>query len=536
MANIVDYVLWRGDYTFEKEKCNLIDNFIFCQLSYIDMTDVFEENDRFTIGQVWEKIGKKAKFKLLTDSEKNQTLLEVCAHSKRFQNVVISDYEDNTEVRENKQFAAMTFHLTDSDAFVAFRGTDETIVGWKEDFMLSYCRVPAQQQALNYAKHMISKNKNCFLGGHSKGANLALYAASHLDSVSYEKVEKVFLNDGPGFCPDVLDTGLINRIDAKCVRVTPEYCIVGAIFEPAITESYIVKSDENQMLQHSLMSWQVLGNQPETLSNHDIYSEATNRVFDKFIEKMDNLEDRQAFVNSIFDTMAQNGAYTIADFMKEGPNALENLMVTVLGENEEGLNPLNSVLQNVKLDIKHTKGWKLWKEATEGKTIVRIVLSLVLAALCYVIPKNLIETVFAILIATGLLYQLSQTLYHLWKSKWDFEKERLRIAISFVLVIAYTILMIKDHALFLVSSIILGFFFIYSAYRCVLKLRANKDDKWKKARYGYEMVLSALCGGYLILSSSVSIQWYTLSMGFLIITDAIFEIIALYRRHKKAGQ
>lgn len=535
MANIIDYVLWRGDFTFEDEKCNLIDNFIFCQLSYIDLTDVFETGESLTIGQVWEKIGNTAKFRLLTDSTENSRLLQVCALSKRFQNVLISDYTDNTEVRENKQFAAMTFHLNDEDAFVAFRGTDETIVGWKEDFMLSYCRVPAQQQALEYTKNILAKNKNCFLGGHSKGANLALYATAYLDNDAYQKVEKVFLNDGPGFCSDVLDTGLIEKIDEKCIRVTPEYCIVGAIFEPDISESYIVKSDEKQMLQHSLMSWQVLGKDIEMASNHDIYSEAINRVFDKFIEKMDDLEDRQAFVNSIFDTMAQNGAYTIADFMKEGPNALENLMVTVLGENEEGLNPLNSVLQNVKLDIKNTRGWKLWKEATERKTIVRIVLSLVLGALCYVIPKNLIETVFAILIATGLLYQLSQTFYHLWKSKWDFEKERLRIAISFVLVIAYTILMIKDNALFLVSSIILGFFFIYSAYRCVLKLRAYKDDKWKKVRYGYEMVLSALCGGYLILSSSVSIQWYTLSMGFLIITDAIFEIIALYRRHKKAG-
>ncbi|MCR5145213.1 MAG: DUF2974 domain-containing protein [Lachnospiraceae bacterium] len=530
MANVIDYVLWRGDYTFEDERCNLIDNFIFCQLSYIDMTEIFDETKRLTIKQLWEKIGAEAKFRLLTDSDQNSRLLQVCAHSKRFQNVLISDYVDNTEVQENKQFAAMTFHLNDEDVFLAFRGTDETIVGWKEDFMLSYCRVPAQQQALEYTEKMLEKYKNCFLGGHSKGANLALYAAAHLDNQRYQKVKKIFLNDGPGFCPDVLNTELIHRINDKCIRVTPEYCIVGAIFEPDISQSYIVKSDENQMFQHSMMSWQVLGKEIETVPHHDIYSEAINRVFDKFIEKMDALEDRQAFVNSIFDTMAENGAYTIAEFMKEGPNALENLLVTVLGENEEGLNPLNSVFENVKLDIKKTKGWRLWKEATEGKAIVRIVLSIIAAALCYLIPKSLIETLFAVLIAAGMFYQISQTIYHLWKSKWDFEKERLRISISLVLIVAYTTLMIKEHALFLVSTIILGFFFIYSAYRCLLRIRAHKKDKLKKVRYGLEMVLSALCGGYLILSSSVSIQWYTLSMGFLIITDAIFEIIALYRR------
>ena len=533
MANIIDYVLWRGDFPFEKEKCNMIDNFIFCQLSYMDMTEIFSEHESITIAQLWEKAGSEVKFKLLMDSNQNSRLLEVCAHSKRFQNVVITDYVDNTEVRENKQFAAMTFRLNGEDSFIAFRGTDETIVGWKEDFMLSYCKVPAQKQALEYATRGIAHCKNCFLGGHSKGANLALFAAAHLENSLYEKVDRIFLNDGPGFCPDVLDTGLIRRIDEKCIRTTPEYCIVGAIFEPEITNSYIVKSNENQMLQHNLMSWQVIGNKPELASTHDIYSEAINRVFDKFIEKMDHLEDRQVFVNSIFDTMAQNGASTIAEFMSEGPNAMENLIVTVLGENEEGINPLNSVLRNVKLDIKQTKGWKLWKDVTEKKDIVRISLSLVIAALCFLIPKNLIETVFAVLVAVGMFYQISQTIYHLWLSKWDFEKERLRIAISFVLVIAYVVLMIKDHALFLVSSIILGFFFIYSTYRCLLKIRLYKNDKFKRFRYGYEMVLSALCGGYLILSSSVSIQWYTLSMGFVIITDAVFEMIALWRRTRQ---
>ena len=126
MANIIDYVLWRGDYTFEDDKCNLVDNFIFCQLSYMDMTELFSENESLTIGQVWDKIGSAVKFKLLTESEQNSKLLEVCAHSNRFRNVLISDYEDNTEIRENKQFAAMTFHLNDENAFVAFRGTDET--------------------------------------------------------------------------------------------------------------------------------------------------------------------------------------------------------------------------------------------------------------------------------------------------------------------------------------------------------------------------------------------------------------------------
>ncbi|MCR4673755.1 MAG: DUF2974 domain-containing protein [Lachnospiraceae bacterium] len=532
MANIIDYVSWRGDFTFEERPMNKVDNLIFCHLSYLDMTELFMAQESYTIAEIWEHLGDRAEFRILSSDGKDRELLEACAKSKRFADILVTDYEDNTEVRENKQFAAVTFHINEENAYIVYRGTDDTIVGWKEDFMLSYCKVPAQKQALDYAKRMIAKNKFCYIGGHSKGGNLALYASAFLEKEEFSKVKRVFLNDSPGFCPDVLDTSRIQAINHKCIRTTPEFCIVGAIFEPEITKSYIVKSDATQMMQHSMLSWQIKGVEFEEVEDHDVYADALNGLLDKFIEKMDNLEDRQAFVNSIFDTMAEDGAVTIEDFTKKGPAAIENVLVSVLGENAEGLNPLKSVRENVTGDFKNSPLWKFWDEKSDGKTILRIAGSILVGILCYKIPENLIEVVFAILIFGAVAYQLGLTGYHLIKSKFNFYKERLRVNISIILIVIHAILIVKDHALFLVSSIILGIFFIMSSYHCALRVHSCGENKLAKARYIFETVLSFIFGGYLIVSSDVSLTWYTMSVGSYMFFDAIFEAIHLYRKRK----
>lgn len=533
MPNIVEYVLWRGDLTFEESPINKIDNLVFCHLTYADMTSVFAENESITIEELWKRLGGNAQFKLLTSGDEDIRLLEACAKSRRFGKLKMTDYEDNIEIENNKQFAAVTYHLNDEEVFIAYRGTDDTIVGWKEDCMLSYCKVPAQEHALDYAKKVIAKNSKCYIGGHSKGGNLALFAAAFLDKDELLKVKKVFLNDSPGFCKEVIETKYIEMIDDKCIRITPEFCIVGAIFEPRISESYIVKSDASQMLQHNMLSWQVKGTSLETSENHDAFANTVNDMLAKFIDKMDNLEDREAFVGAIFDTMGENGAVTIADFMGKGPNAIENLLVKVIGENKEGVNPLKRVKQNISNDIKNTSMGKAWSEESDKKAAIRIILSIVVSVLCYLIPKSFIEVTVAITIFLGMAYQLVQTCYHLFESKFDFAKEKVRINISIALVVIYTILIVKDHALFLVSTILLGVFFLMSSYNCALKIKECGQNRLAKARYIFETILSAMCGVYSIASSSVSLNWYTMSVGSYIFIDAIFEMIRLYRKRKR---
>ncbi len=534
MANIIDYVLWRGDLPFSEKTINTVDNLIFCHLAYLDLSELFRDDTRMTIREVWENIGDNPKFRMLAQAADDRKLLEVCAYSERFSDIVISDYEDNTEASKNKQFAAMTFHIDEKNAYIVFRGTDDTIVGWKEDFMMSYCRVPAQQQALEYTRRMLTINDNCFIGGHSKGANLALYSAAYLNDSEFAKVRKVYLNDGPGFCGDVLDTNLIEKVDHKCIRITPEFCIVGEIFEPSISESYIVKSSASQMLQHSILSWQIIGDGLELTKEHDAISENINALFDKFVEKMENLQDRQSFVDSIFNTMAENGAITIADFMKGGPGALENLVITVIGENEDGTNPLKSVTDSVTEDIKRTSIGRMVVSKSDKMTIFRIISSVLIAASCIIIPENFLSVAFAILSFGVVAYQLSMTIYHVAKSGWNIFKERVRINISIVLLVAYAVLIVKDSALFLFSSILFGIFFFMNAYRFLMKFHESKGNRPQRIRYCFQVILSALFGGYLAVGPEAGIRTYTFSLGVYILIDAFFETYDLI--HKKHNE
>ncbi len=533
MANITDYVKWRGDITFNEREFNLVDNLVFCHLGYLDMTEIFKFHQQVTLREVWSMLGNEARFRLFTTGKIDRLLLEECGNSKRFGDIIISDYVDNTDIKANKQFAAMTFHLDEDNAIVVFRGTDDTIVGWKEDFMISYTRVPAQELALSYAREAVSKYKNVYIAGHSKGANLALYAGAHLTDQELAKVSKILLNDGPGFCKDVLDTNLIQKVDSKSVRITPEYCIVGAIFEPQITESYIVKSEEVQMLQHNLTSWKIKGDSFEFADEHDPSSMQINSLFDKFIEKMDDLQDRQVFVNSIFDTMGQNGAETIDEFMKEGPKAFENLLITVVGDDENGFNPLKSVKDNVVTDIKNSPIGQAIEDKRDKREIIRIAASLLGAFLCFVIPENFIKTCFALAVLLVVAYEVYLTVRHLRKSKWDLNKERIRVNVCIILVVAYAVLIVKDDAMFLFASILFGVLFLVASYQSVIRYRNSKGDKLQRLRYGFEAFLTFLLGGYLMVGPEVGVGWYTVSCGSFFLIDAIFEIIHMRRASKK---
>ena len=222
MANIIDYVNWRGDISFDERPMNEIDVMVLCHLGYADMTPAFTglraKRER-TIKEIWDELGENVKFRLITSGRNDRRLLEQCAKSKRFGSVVISNYVDETSVIANMQFAALTYHVSDKEVVVVFRGTDDTIVGWKEDFMISYTKVPAQEKAYSYLKRTLARNEKCHVAGHSKGANLALFAVAHLEKEELDKVAKVYLNDGPGFCNEVLDTESKRNPDEDMVVV-----------------------------------------------------------------------------------------------------------------------------------------------------------------------------------------------------------------------------------------------------------------------------------------------------------------------------
>ena len=128
-------------------------------------------------------------------------MFEQAAKTNRFGSIELHDYINSVDTKTQTQFGAITFSLDKNNHYVAFRGTDNTIVGWKEDLNLAVQQeVPAQKRATSYLSDIASKySGKLIVGGHSKGGNLALYSVFKAEKSIKDRIEKRVGFDGPGF-------------------------------------------------------------------------------------------------------------------------------------------------------------------------------------------------------------------------------------------------------------------------------------------------------------------------------------------------
>ena len=180
MGNIMDYLDWRGDITFEQSPFNEVDNVILAQLAYVNFRDIIpspEEKRSITLKEASQMF-----FDMYTENELKQDksfLMKKAAASKRFGNLILSNYVDTVDETLEKQFGAFHIRISPKHTYVVFRGTDDTLVGWKEDFNMSFIMpVPSQEAAVEYINSTCQYIRGrLYIGGHSKGGNLAIYSA-----------------------------------------------------------------------------------------------------------------------------------------------------------------------------------------------------------------------------------------------------------------------------------------------------------------------------------------------------------------------
>ena len=252
-------------------------------------------------------------------------LLAAAVASKRFGELTMSDYYDIFRPDPPLQFSAVCFHDDTDFSFLAYRGTDNSLAGWKEDFMISFMRTEAQELALRYARKHVQKGRRWYIGGQSKGSNLALYAACLLEKEKWDAVEQLYLLDGPGFCPEVLDPYLLEHIDAKTTQIVPRFCIIGKLFAPEITNTKIVCSSAAGFMQHALITWGVDHGGLAESAEHDAESLIANEAIDEWITGISQT-DRKVFVDELFDTLSAGGAETLDEIRTGGREGLEAIV------------------------------------------------------------------------------------------------------------------------------------------------------------------------------------------------------------------
>lgn len=333
MTNILDYLDWRGDITFEYAPLNEVDALILSELSYLNFQGIANSWNGISLSDaacIYFDEGRQEQ-KNTGDLMKESyfIMLKKLSACRRFSGIRLMGYIQKTEEETNMQFSAVTIQLGKKQLFIAFRGTDDTLLCWKEDFLMSVLdTVPSQKEALAYLYQVYKQlpGKRLYLGGHSKGGNLAVYSAVHAAKCIQNEILTVFNLDGPGFKESLVDTASYQAVQERIVTFVPQSSVVGMLLEHE--ENYIVvKSSEKGLMQHDGFSWEVLGTAFLHLESVTRESRIADMAIRSVLGSMTD-EQRMLFTNTLFEILESKKNRTLNDIRKEGLPAFRKMLKT----------------------------------------------------------------------------------------------------------------------------------------------------------------------------------------------------------------
>lgn len=318
MGNIIDYLKEYGNKSFEEHPFCEVDVLLFAQLSYLKFDSVVpaigELKPAVTLRQIDERMDPERVFADKTYEIPNRELWKTLLGCSRYENMGCNYYRSRLEEEAETQFGAITFFPDGCEPVAAFRGTDDSLVGWKEDFNLAFKKVvPAQEMSALYLNQISCHIPGTFLVcGHSKGGNLAVFSAIRAERDVQDKISAIYSLDGPGFLPDILAEESYERIRSRVHRILPYSSLVGMLLQNY--EQYeVVKSSAFGVMQHDGYTWQIedgaLVKAPDIEEKQKWMNEALNQWIFTLPE-----EEREVFVNSLFEMIGETDAATLPEF------------------------------------------------------------------------------------------------------------------------------------------------------------------------------------------------------------------------------
>lgn len=349
MADVRDYLDWRGDLSFKADAFNEIDALILSQFAYLDFTGIIKEG--FELALPMKEIGKRYFAAHGPEESKNLTiLLSNCEGitrkmilSDRFKRLYAFNYVDKYDSEESIQFSAVTIKIDNKKLFVAFRGTDDSLAGWQEDFKLCYMTpVQAQLEAVEYLKEVCEWwDGEVILGGHSKGGNLAIYATMQLEEHLQAKVTQIYSFDGPGFLKDIVETEAYKRVIDRTITFLPQGSYVGMImYNTGVMK--VVKSTNKGFMQHAPVSWQIRGKNFEN-STIENYSLLFNECTKNWVDKIDS-DKKEQFINSVFYLLKSGEMETFTEMSTEIPQVINRILRSYAELDKETKKMMRSIM------------------------------------------------------------------------------------------------------------------------------------------------------------------------------------------------
>lgn len=374
MKNMLDYIKEFGHVSFEERAFSEIDALVLTELEYLPLEKIVpsdENGEKFvTVKEIAEYM-QEYKQELFDENpmmitQERHEVSQVIADAPRFQSLkffgVVSVWDKDT----TKQFAAVTVEVEPSVRLVIFRGTDDTLIGWKEDFLMTYSPLVAAQTD---AKEYLAKQASLFDGdlmvsGHSKGGNLAIYAAATQEEDVQLRIVDIFCFDSPGLYRSVLETKGYQNIVPLAMRYIPQDSLVGLMLESEVPY-VIVKSNATGAIQHSAMTWEIEDGQFIKMEKLTKNSQLNDQTFKKWTESVSD-EELELFWNVFFELLFSVGIDTVNDLYGQFMHYVQEFLKAA-GEMDE---EKREMLTRIALLLVSTR-FEVWRDSLDMSELVQ---------------------------------------------------------------------------------------------------------------------------------------------------------------------
>ncbi len=348
MADIIDYLIWRGDVPFSADPFGEVDNLILAELSYMKFEGIVPSDG--TEIPLWRAAEEylalyppEERSAKITFSALCPYMLREMAGGERFKNAGLSRCVSSTDPAQGEQFAAITASLGDGSSYISFRGTDGSFVGWREDFEMSYkSGTGGQLAAARYLDAAASGTKGELrVGGHSKGGNFAVYAAAFSSAETKKRITEIYSNDGPGFLDEVTESAGYREIAPRIISIIPESSAIGVLLSTA-SRRKVVKSSASGVRQHDGFSWQVERNAFVPGEQTEV-SAFLGETVKSWLSALDE-ETRSSAVGTVFSVLDSTGAESFRDLGENKRKTAESLALGMRGLPKEKQKELIKVM------------------------------------------------------------------------------------------------------------------------------------------------------------------------------------------------
>lgn len=311
---MIEYLKEYGHIPFKDAPLNDVDLLIFAQLAYMDFEAVDESACPFSYALARASFADSqdaSEDRFSFQKRDDRQLAALSAACPRYQEIRFLRFERHFDPEAETQFAALALSLAPDHDLIAFRGTDNTLAGWKEDFNMAFMEeIPAQRMALTFLEENASAGKITVIG-HSKGGNLALYSSCACSCSVHKKIDAAVSFDGPGLNDAMIQSEGFRRMESRMRVIRPRASLVGLLFEqPA--DIRIIDSRVFSILQHYPYFWKTDGMDFVYLARPDQGSALLGKTLCGLMERLP-LDAREQLIESVYEILTAGRADTFND-------------------------------------------------------------------------------------------------------------------------------------------------------------------------------------------------------------------------------